>query len=532
MNDYKRLTCRCALSLCLEVQQSPPEDVLNEVYASPEEGLYRDLWGVSTRLYERMVEARDKHFPVELIIIPCSKHPDQTIEYQTVFIDLTKIETKLEYKLPSAQFDDKFEQSIRLFTIARLRHLRFVCSNRLSDLAAANTYLRSCIGSVSLDECHRSLFEAEMGVYLHARFHLLGDSAFLEAAIEKMDSAVELARKSIHTQTVPFFLRELGMLMFCKYRNTQDMDQLEMAITHLKDSAALASATDIRALASASRLLIDTLLVRYQRSQCKDDLDAAIRQHESIGNAVQCRVVPAQSMVLVENTTTLACCEWLKLYSTLLYMRFMNSHRTEDLQLAIMIAELLVAQPPAEWSSHLRGSVITCLVNCLIERFRVGGRVEDINRVAELVSYNPEGSVGGNLVNAPEHAYQMGKLMTTAFEWFKRKKDIDSAVAQLFISVFQAETMKFGGRDIQSMYRVHMEMADIAFVRRTILVSPRLQTISFTSVKDELRLHLRSGRLLHDWSEYSLRLHDLARAKTIRGGDRVEQSHRVVSGEQ
>ena len=214
------------------------------------------------------------------------------MEYLTVPLDLTAAIANLEIKL-SMSLEDRVKRSMYCAVLSRLRHFRFVCTDERSDLAAAGSYLRSCMAQSDTDDFHESLLQTEMGVYIHARYHLLGEPALIGDAIETLESAVQLiyTSSSSSTHILPLILRELGSLLFCQFRGSQDLEHLQKAIGHLRGSISVAS-QDERTLISCSRLLIDTLLAKFEQSQRIEDLDEAIRQYEHIGSVIDCHPRP------------------------------------------------------------------------------------------------------------------------------------------------------------------------------------------------------------------------------------------------
>ncbi|KAF7792154.1 hypothetical protein EIP86_003184 [Pleurotus ostreatoroseus] len=511
--------------------QKLPEDEASTIQGvSLEEGLYRDLLGMSARLDIKDIVYTASHFALELIVVPCSAYPTATIAYHVITLDLPVAIDKVNAMLHKSSSSSSRDMCIMV--LARLHHLLFVCNEQRHDLATAYAYIRGCHDYAALDDFHASLLQSEIAVIKHTRYHYLRHSATLEDAIIVLQQAVKLLLKCTTQTPLAFLVRELGSLSFCLYRRTKDTRHLHNAINQLRISVSLAKdLQDDRLLASCSRLLLDGLLAKFEDSQKREDLDQAITQHESIANLVQCHPVPDDGTVTYTGELTDARCEWLRVYNILLYTRFINFLDMKDLQLAIYTTESLVQQPPSVVSPKVYAGLITSFVDCLVERFRTEGRAEDLERVSSWVERSPI----SNQMDADEmeHIYPRGKLLVTAFERNGRKQDINSALRALDISVFQAQMMKWASHDIQSRFSHHLNAADIAFIRSAARTRHDFKQLLESSQLPDTQLHrnLISDRFLDDWLHHSLRLHDLGRAymlryecRTLRDSTDIEQA--------
>lgn len=392
--------------------------------------------------------------------------------------------------------------------LSRLYHLQFICRPEKSDLAAAISHLKRCIRSSALDSFHKAMFQAEMGLYYHSCFHSLSTQP--EDDLKSSVDCLRLAIKMVPPESPPaqlvYLYCEFGSLLTCQFRYIPDTGLLDEAVNCVKRSVELAVHDD-KARSTCLDSLIDMLASRFDILHKAQDLDEAINYQEqsmALSKGIRFNFNDGLELVFSKQKTP-GTLDSLVTYCSLLSKRFEHSGRVEDLDTATRFAEFVVAEaadhPNTAWPQRTKW--IRCLANCLMQRFRACARMEDINRVIDLVAYNWE----------PECLYDVGKLLVTAFEWFHRKEYLDIAVHYLKLAVARSNIHHKALAYFQSSFRKHMDIHDINAVKQIFDHDPEfLENVLNGGVG------LVGAALRHndDWSQRAERMSDLGCALAMR----------------
>ncbi|KAK7456975.1 hypothetical protein VKT23_010278 [Stygiomarasmius scandens] len=443
---------------------------------------------------------------VTLILIPCTQYPDVAVKYEDIVLNVKKAVERHKQVLPKqAEFAAPY-----LIVLARLRHLCFILGRNLDYLIHALSDTKQCLRVPGIDDYHKALYRVELGMLNHSSFHYFGanvdSNQDFEEALRNIELAISLAKDGPRA-LYPYLHRERGSLILCHYRCGLAADALDLAVEYLRlgvESTCVQDARDLdtQALGSCLNLLTIALVSRYNSAHNRPDLDDAIFYQEEALSLLE--GVYYERGVGIVNCTSKApdVLDALTLYSTWLNMRFADSGRNEDLQAAMHWAEYII-QPNCEvdGASNLRR--ISCFVSCLLQKFHVYGRIEDINRVVslDLVS-NPH----------PRFAYDTGRVLMTAYERFRDKSYLDQAVSCLTTAVQHVGLQQDALSNFEAVFKRHLGYHDIIATQELFDLSPSRMTINV-----EQRPHaLALPRAFLDWVQISSRYNSLGRALTMR----------------
>ncbi|THH01595.1 hypothetical protein EW026_g1122 [Hermanssonia centrifuga] len=158
----------------------------------------------------------------------------------------------------------------------------------------------------------------------------------------------------------------------------------------------------------------------------------------------------------------------------------------------------------------LREEVSTCLVNCLMQRFRVHGRVEDLRRIEELVLHDSARSI--------DNVHILGKLLITAFDWFRHQEFIDEAVKYSHLSVIaMSSTLKTRIPTPQDGIPEAEELEELTFAQAALQQLYNAEFAARYTQQSWWQEVLSPGsrmRPVNSWVEETSRLHDLGCAIT------------------
>ncbi|THH01617.1 hypothetical protein EW026_g1116 [Hermanssonia centrifuga] len=412
----------------------------------------------------------------------------------------------MELSLLRIPLMDQESKILHFGVLSRLRHLRWTKRLHRSDLAAATSYLRSCTESQVIDSFHQGVFYEEMGVCLSSRYCLQKDQLVLESAIECLQKSIASVRRASPTKPLIFFIWQLAYLQFYRFEGTQDVEFLDESVRQLRQCIML-SVIDNAALAACFRLLIRELVLKFELYQNRADLDEAISIHDYLGALPKRALSPHDKDLAARGNRKIVNTDrWRTAHSSLLYLRFMDTGQYRDLQSAVENLED-VLQGLDDESAAVREEATASLVNCLMQRFRVHGRVEDLRRIEELVVYDSTPSV--------ENIYNLGKLHIMAFSWFRYQGFIDEAVKYLLLSLADLAP------------RMHTSLKDgvpIETEEESTFAQAALKQLRDAGTIAHYARHSRRQGILpsesrfghgSDWLQHTSRLHDLGRAITM-----------------
>ncbi|KAF5357311.1 hypothetical protein D9758_005895 [Tetrapyrgos nigripes] len=496
MDDFKRLTCHCNASIYrgLALQDAAvgqSHDVLLD--RSVEIGEEIVPWLEQSIAPDRCL--------LTLIIVPCTQFPDVEVEYEAFALELSQAVVKHKQHTPRP---DRTSASY-LSVLARLHHLRFIQQKKIDYLIHAFSDIKRCLRRPTLDEYHQAIYRADMAAFYHTSFHHFGADADsnkdIEDAVENLRIAINLTKD--HPRTLhPLFHYELGSMFLCRYRSGRQIKHLSEAVHYLRHSVEGITAKDIGipAFDTCLNLLTVTLISRFNSTHESQDLDDAITYQEVVLSLLEGTLHEPGVGVIGCTSRASNVLDALTLYSTWLNMRFADSGRIGDLQTAMRWAEYVVDSTPEEDDAGRRRG-ISCFVNCLMNRFHAYGRIEDINRVVELVTQSD-----------PRFAYEVGRVLMTAFERFRAKDYLDYAISCLQMAVDHAGAQQDALSNFEAVFKTHFGHHDIVAVQEIFDMFPSHIIAAFLQRPHVLAL----PRVFMDWVQISSRLNCFGRALTLR----------------
>ncbi|TFY79561.1 hypothetical protein EWM64_g4458 [Hericium alpestre] len=378
MSDFQRFACPCTEKLHTD---------LGEIISDEGADVFPNTCDDDARMTEAIEypsRLNPKNFRLTLIIVPCTKHPDVKVRYVMCAVNLEQaIATRKESLRKAAS--DPSELAIHMSSLARFRHLFFLVTSRNEFLVYATSGLDRCLRTLQMDDYHKAMYMAEMGVYHHSSFHHFG--AGLESisdminAIQCLKDAIELLSEDSPTALASYLDRELASLLLCQFRSDPHKDVLEnAAIARLRERVDLPM--DLRCRSSSLEILTDILMSRFESNQSAIDLDDAIAYHEKVLRLLPDIEMDDDGTIKCTDTKSETTLDALTSYSTFLCTRFgqTGALKSTDLETAMYWAEFVTKRIPKDCSQRTKRRRENCLVNCLMQRYQADGPIEDIYR--------------------------------------------------------------------------------------------------------------------------------------------------------
>lgn len=198
-----------------------------------------------------------------------------------------------------------------------------------------------------------------------------------------------------HPERGPLLI-DLADTVFTRYMQTEDLEKLQLAISHTQDACTHSGPDQIRQLNNLSTLWC----TRYEQTKELQDLEQAILCSAKAVAAI----TPAHKMYLVI----------LNNHAAKLRLKYRVTDDRQDLQQALSCAEMALTAIPEE--NILRADVLAMMGDLMAAKYNQTKDVDDMRQVVpyaiEALRYTPEGH--------PERAHRLNDLARKYYWRYKQ----------------------------------------------------------------------------------------------------------------